>query len=141
MGIPKFLDSGRKVWMQDSGCWNLDAGFWTLDSGRWNLDAGLWTLDPGRWTLDAGFWTLDSGSWTLDSGHWTLDTGLCTIDATLWTLGSGHWTLLLTVLEQNQTPVSDSPWLNYWKFFGWESLRISWSRLLIRGYRFWRGYF
>ena len=57
------------------------------------LDAGLWTLDFGRWTLDAGFWTLDAGRWTLD--------------AILCTLGFGHWTLSLTVLEQNQKPVSD----------------------------------
>ena len=25
-GIPDFLDSGRKSWMLDSGCWTLDAG-------------------------------------------------------------------------------------------------------------------
>ena len=64
---------------------------------------GLWTkvLNAGRWTLDAGLLTLDAGPWTLDSRRWTLD-------ATLWTLGSGHWTLSLTVLEQNQKPVSDS---------------------------------
>ena len=79
-GIPVFLDNGRK-------CWTLDSGRWPLDSRRWALDAGLWTLESGRWTLD--------------SRHWTLD-------ATLWTLGSGHWTLSLTVLKQNQNPVSDS---------------------------------
>ena len=58
---------------------------------------------PGLWTqvLDGGLWTLDAGPWTLDSRRWTLD-------ATLWTLSSEHWTLSLTVLEQNQKPVSDS---------------------------------
>ena len=112
-GIPAFLDNGRK-------CWTLDSGRWTLDSRRWALDAGLWTLESGRWTLD--------------SRHWTLD-------ATLWTLGSGHWTLSLTVLKQNQNPVSDSAWLNYWKLFGCESRRTSWSRLFCRDYRFWRGYY
>ena len=69
-----------------------------------------WTLNSrvGRWTLDAGLWTLDSGLWTLDSGRWTLDAGLWTLDSGRWTLGSGHLTLSLTVLEQNQQPVSDS---------------------------------
>ena len=116
---------------------------WTLDArvGRWTLDAGLWTLDSGRWTLDAALWTLDSGRWTLDSGHSTVDVGRWTLDATLCTLGSGHWTLSLTVLEQNQKPVSDSAWLNYWKFFGCECLRTTWSRLLYRDYRFCFGYF
>ena len=67
--------------------------FWA----NWNS----WTLDArvGRWTLDAGLWTLDSGLSTLESGRWTFD-------ATLWTLGFGHWTLPLTVLEQNQKPIS-----------------------------------
>ena len=51
---------------------------------------------PGLWTQE-----LDSGRWTLDAGLWTLDSGLST-------LGSGHWTLSLTVLQQNQEPVSDS---------------------------------
>ena len=74
------------------------------------------------------------GLWPLDSRRWTLDAGR-------WTLGSGHWTLSLTVLEQKQKPVSDSAWLNYWKFFGCESLTISWSLLFYREYRFWRGYF
>ena len=94
---------------------------WTLDLsvGRWTLDSRCWTLDVGLWTLNAGLWTLDSGSWTLDSGRWTLD-------ATFWTLGSGHWTLYLTVLKQNQKLVSDSAWLNYWNFFGCESLKTSW---------------
>ena len=104
-------------------------GLWTQE-----LDAGLWTLDSGRWTLDAGLWTLGSGRWTLGSERWTLDSWR-------WTLGSGHWTLSLTVLEQNQQPVSDSAWLNYWKFFRCESLRTSWSHLLYRDYRFWLGYF
>ena len=58
-------------------------------------------LDSRRWALNAGLWTLDSGRWTLDVGRWTLD-------ATLRTLGSRHWTLFLTVLEQNQKPVSNS---------------------------------
>ena len=116
--------------------WALDAsvGRWTLDSGRWTLDAGRWTLDAGLCMLDSGRWTLDAELWTLDSGRWTLDTTLCT-------LGSGHWTLSLTVLEQNQKPVSDSARLNYRKFFGCESLRTTWSRLLYRDYRLWFGYF
>ena len=121
-GLRKFLESGRKSW-------TLDSGRWALDSGLWKLDAGLWTLGSGRWTL-----ALDSRLSTLDSGHWTLD-------ATLWTLGSGHWTLSLIVLEQNRKPVSDSAWLNYWKFFGCESIRISWSHLLYREHSFWLGYF
>ena len=61
---------------------------WTL-----NERVGHWTLDSGRWTLDTGFWTLDAGRWTLD--------------ARLWTLDSGPGTLSLTVVEQNQNPVSD----------------------------------
>ena len=69
-------------------------GLWTQQ-----LDAGLWTLDSGRWTLNSGRWTLDAGLWTLDSGRWTLDAGL--------------WTLSLTVVEQNQNPVSDFARLNY----------------------------
>ena len=87
MGIPEFLDSGRKSW--------------TLDSGRWTLDAGRWTLDSGRWTLDSGRWTLNAGIWTLDAGLWTLNT-------TLKKLHSGHQTLLSIDSEQNQNPVSDS---------------------------------
>ena len=79
--------------------------------------------------------------WTLDSGSWILDSGRRTLDATLRMLGSGHWTLSLTVLEQNQRSVTDSSWLNYWKFFGCKSLRTSWSRLFCRNYRFRRGYF
>ena len=51
MGIPEFLDSGRKSWTLDSGRWTLDAGLWTLDSRRWNLGAGLWVLGSGPWTL------------------------------------------------------------------------------------------
>ena len=46
LGIPEFLDSGRKSW-------TLDSGRWILDSGRWTLDTGLWTLDSGRWTPGA----------------------------------------------------------------------------------------
>ena len=92
---------------------------------------------PGVWTqvLDAGLWTLGSGLWTLDSGRWTLDSGRYTLDAGLWTLDtfsencfnvSKHWTLLhLNISEQNQNPVSDSAWLNCWKFFGCKSLRTS----------------
>ena len=162
IGKPEFLDSGRKSWTLDSGRWILDsgrwileAGPWTLDAGLWTLDSGLWTLDSERWTLEAGPWTLDAGLWTLDSepwkldyGHWTLDagrwmlsSGRWTLESWRWTLSSGHWILSLTVLEQNQQPVSDSAWLNYWKFFQCESLRASWSHLLYRDYRFWLGYF
>ena len=79
IGIPEFLDSGRK-------CWTLDAGHWTLDSGRWTLHSGRWTLDAGLWTPEAGRWTLDSGCWTLDAGPWILS---------------------LNVLEQKQNLVSD----------------------------------
>ena len=52
MGIPEFLDSGRKNWTLESGAglWTLDPGCWTLDVGRWTLDAGLWTLEPGHYT-------------------------------------------------------------------------------------------
>ena len=55
------------------------------------------------WAVDARVerWTLDAGLWKLDSRRWTLD-------AILRTLGSGHRTLSLTVLEQNQKPISDS---------------------------------
>ena len=141
MGIPEFLDSERKYWTLDSARWTLDAGPWTLDSGLWSLDAELWTLDAGRWTLDsrrwtpnAGLLTLDPGRWNLDAGCWTVDVGRWMLYATFWTLGSGHWTLSLTVLEQNQKPGSDSVWLNYWKFFGYKSLKSSWSRLFCRDY-------
>ena len=93
--------------------------------------------------LDSGrkCWTLDSGRWTLDPGIWTLHHGLWTLGATLWSLGSGHWIVSLFVSEENQNPVSDSAWLYYWKFFGCESLRTSWSRLFCRNYRFWRDCF
>ena len=58
LGIPEFLDSGRKSW--------------TLDSKRWTLDVGPWMLEREPWMLDSGLWTLS-----------------------------------LTVVEQNQNPVSD----------------------------------
>ena len=106
------LDAGP-----DTGLWTLGSWCWTLDSGRWPLNNELWTLDSGCWTLDVGLWTLDSGCWSTDAGLWTLGYGLWTLGTTLWTLGSEHWTLSLTVLEQSQNPVSDSAWLNYWKFF------------------------
>ena len=44
MGIPEFLDSGRK-------CWTLVSGRWTLDSGLLTLDATSWRLGSGHWTL------------------------------------------------------------------------------------------
>ena len=116
--------------------------FWFYDfSILWMFFGQIGT--PGLWTqeLDAGLWTLGSGRWILDSGLSTLESGRWTFDATLWTLGFGHWTLPLTVLEQNQKPISAFAWLNYWKFFGCECLRTSWSRLLYRDYRFWLGYF
>ena len=47
MGIPEFLDSGRK-------CWTLVSGRWTLDSGRWTLDSRRLTLHLGGWALDTG---------------------------------------------------------------------------------------
>ena len=99
--------------------------------GGYNSIPDFWTMDAsvGPWTLDAGCWTLVSGLSTLDAGRYTLDPGL-------W-----HRTLSLTVLEQNQKAVSDSAWLNYWKFFGRDSLRAWWSRLFCRDYRFWRSYF
>ena len=133
------LDSER--WTLGAGLWTLDSGRWTLVSGRWTLDAGLWTLDSECWTLNPGRWTLDAGPWTLNSGHWMLGSGCWTLDSWCWTLGSGHWTLSMTVLEQDQQPVSDSALFNYWKFCRCESLRTSWSHLLYRGYRFWLGYF
>ena len=107
----------NKYWAYRNS-WTLDTsvGFWTLYAGLWTLNSRRWTLDPGRWTFDAGRWTLNAACWTLHFGRWGL--------------GTGHY-----------RPVSDSAWLNYWKFFGQESLRTSWSRLLYRDYRFWRGYF
>ena len=94
-------------------CWTLDYGCWIMDSEPWT---GLWTLDSGCWTLDVGFCMLGSGYWTLHFGRWALHT-------------------------QNQNPVSDSAWLNHWKFFGCKSLRTLWSRLFCRDYKFWRGCF
>ena len=69
--------------------------------GHWTqkLGAGLWMLDAGLWMLDSGRWSLDTGSWMLHYGRWALDTG--------------YWTLSLTVIEQNQNPVSDFASLNY----------------------------
>ena len=69
--------------------------------------------------LEAGLWTLDPASWTLNAGLWTLDT----------TVGFFR------------TETEPSFWfcLSYWKLFGWESLRTSWSRLFGRGSRFWCG--
>ena len=52
IGIPEFLDSGRKSW-------TLYSERWTLHSALWMLEAGLFTLDSGPWTLDAGPWTFD----------------------------------------------------------------------------------
>ena len=129
------LDAGRRtlyaerwtmdarLWMLDPGCRTLDVGCWTQHAGLWTLDAGLCTLDSGCWTLDAGLWMLDAGLCTLDSARWTLHAGLWMLDAGRWTLDSQPWTLSLIVAEQNQNPVSDFVWLNYWKFFGYESLR------------------
>ena len=108
IGIPELLGSERK-------CWTLDSGRWILDAGPWTLDAGLWTLDFVRWTLDARLWTLNIGLWTLDAGLWRQD-------ATLNKLGTEHWTLLLTGSEQSQNTVSDSAWLNHWKFIGYPYL-------------------
>ena len=155
VGIPEFLDCGRKCFTLDSGRWTLDAGLltpdsglWTQDPGYWTLDSGRWTLDFEQWTLDAGLWILDSGFWTrhagllaLDPGRWTLDAEIWTLDVIFWTLSSRNCTLSLTVSEQNQNPVFDFALLDCWEFFGCESLRTSWSRLFCRDYRFWRGYF
>ena len=52
IGIPEFLDSGRKSWTLYSGRWTLHSALCTLDAGSWTLYAGLWTVDPGRWALD-----------------------------------------------------------------------------------------
>ena len=41
LGIPEFLDSGRKSWTVDSRRWTLDSGLWTQDAGLWTLDSGL----------------------------------------------------------------------------------------------------
>ena len=100
----------------------------TLYSGRWTLCTGLWMLTSGHRTLDAGFWTLDLRRWTLNDVVWILDAGL-------WTRNSESWTLLLTDLGQNQIIEI------YWKFFGSESVRTSWSRLFCREYRFYRSCF
>ena len=89
---------------------------------------GRHTGVPGLWTLDSVCWTLDPGCSVLNTGLWTLHFGL-----------SGHLLLLLTCSEQNQNPISDSVWLNYWKFFVCESLRTSrlfWLRLFCRECRF-----
>lgn len=48
IGIPQFLDSGRKGLMLDSLLWTLDSGRWVLDSGLSMLDSELWTMDAGR---------------------------------------------------------------------------------------------
>ena len=64
-------------------------------------DRKSWTLDSERWTLNTKLWTLNAKLWALDSGLLTLDIGL------------GHATLSLTVLGQNQEPISDSAILNY----------------------------
>ena len=77
----------------------MDSGRWTLYSGHWTLDARLWTLDAGPWALDSERWMLNPELWTLDSERWTLD-------APFWTLDSELWSLLLTVVEQDQNPVS-----------------------------------
>ena len=65
----------------------------------------------------------------LDSGRkcWTLESGLWALDAGLWALGSGHFCW-------QGNPVSASAWSNYWKFFGYDSLRTSWSHLFYREY-------
>ena len=55
LGIPEFLDSGRKSWTLDSGHRTLDSGHWTLGAGLWTLDLGYWALDAGRWTVDAEY--------------------------------------------------------------------------------------
>ena len=44
MGIPEFVDSGRK-------CWTLGSELWFLRSGHWTLETTLWTLSSGYWTL------------------------------------------------------------------------------------------
>ena len=103
--------------------------------GHWMkmLDTEYWTMGSGRWTVDAK--TLDAGGWTLDSGLWRLDAGLRMLDAEFWMLSSGHWTLLLTGSEQNQNPIADSAWLNYWKVYGCKSQRtFLCSRLLCKEY-------
>ena len=118
----------------------LDAGFWTLNAGLWTLNSGWWALDTGLWTLDSGPWTLNPGCYTLDAGLWTLDTVSEHCFTVYCFTVSEHWTLFhLTVSEQDQNPVFDSAWLNYWKYFGYESRRISWSRSFCRDYWFWRG--
>ena len=70
----------------------------------------------------------------LDFELWTLDAGLLTLDAERYTLNDGLWALdtIVGCFEQNQKPVSDSGWQNYWKFFGCVSLSTSWSRLFYR---------
>ena len=83
------------------------------------------------WTLDASRerWILHASHLTLVSERWTLGTGLFTMDARRWTFDVEHWTLWLICLEQNQNPFSHSTWLNYWNFFGCESLKTTLSHL------------
>ena len=104
----------------------------------WRAYRDAWALyaSVGRWTLDAGHWTMYSGRWTLDSGLSMLDVGCYTLDARLWALDT-----IFDSFRTKSKAISDSAWLNYWKYFGCESLRISWSRLLYRDYRFWLDYF
>ena len=80
----------------------------TFDSDTYSYDIEFVHGIPEFLDSERKCWTLDYRRWTLDAGPWTLDAGRWTLDATLWTVGSGHWTLSLTVLEQNQKPVSDS---------------------------------
>ena len=77
---------------------------WFETCEQWTTSRILTPMPPDR------FWTPEPECWALDTGLWTLD-------ATLWTLGSGHWKLSWTVSKQNQNTVSDSAWLNFWKFF------------------------
>ena len=98
-----------------------------------------WTLDArvGRWMLDAGSRTLDAGLWTLDSGHWTLDGGLSMLDVGRYYLDAGLWALG-TFVDCFRRKWKASFWfclINYWKFFEYESVRTSWSRLFYGAYR------
>ena len=109
--------------LQFRNCQELNPA--SLKMQNFILKSNILPAYRNSWTLDArvGRWTLDAGPWTLGCGRYTLDAR-----------DTGHWTLSLTVAEQNRNPVSDFAWLDYWKFFGSESLRTSWSPLFCRDY-------
>ena len=95
-----------------------------LDSGCkcWTLDSELCTLDSERWNLDAGLWMLNTGHWTMDTGLWMLDIVIVCFRGES---EPSFWFCLIKWLK--------TIWVRI-------SIRISWSRLFCREYRFWRHY-